>query len=74
MLKSTERLPDEVACHTEAVAPSPLAHPTKAYLHECVEEKFCELRLYGVLRSCDENPSEIHRLLLAWQSQLMWRG
>jgi len=33
-----------------------------------------ELRNDGVLRSCDENSSEIHRLLLAWQSQLMWRG
>jgi hypothetical protein len=51
VLKSTERPPEEVGCHTKSVAPSPLAHPTKAYLPECVEEGYCELRLYGVLRS-----------------------
>jgi hypothetical protein len=47
--KSTERPPVEVACHTKSVAPSLLAHPRKAYLPECVDDGYCELRLYGVL-------------------------
>jgi hypothetical protein len=51
VLKNTERPPEEVACHTKSVAPSPVAHPTKAYLPECVVEGYCELRLNGVLRS-----------------------
>jgi hypothetical protein len=41
------------------------------FSRQCLEGEFSELRLYGVLRSCDENSSEIHRLLLAWQSRLV---
>jgi hypothetical protein len=54
VLKSTGRPPEEIACHTKSVAPWPLAHPTKAYLPECVEGKFSDLRPNGVLRRWDE--------------------
>jgi hypothetical protein len=51
VLKSTERPPEEFGYHTKSLAPSPVAHPTKAYLPECVEEGYCELRRDGVLGS-----------------------
>jgi hypothetical protein len=33
-------------------SPSPRCKAGRVYSPECVEGEFCELRLYGVLRSC----------------------
>jgi hypothetical protein len=38
--------------------------PFRPCSRQCVEGRFCELRLYGVLRSCDKNSPRIHRCLL----------
>jgi hypothetical protein len=68
VLKSTERPPEEVACHTKSVAPSPLAHPTKAYLPERVEGLFSEVGIST--RNSLKSRSVVSR---PWNS-LVYRG
>src|SRR5215208_5069592 len=41
---------DGFRCH-DATSRPPGAYLTKAYAPKCLEEEFCELRLYGVLGS-----------------------
>src|SRR5215212_717522 len=58
---------DGFRCH-DATSRPPGAYLTKAYAPKCLEEEFCELRLYGVLGSLHHLATpKHHRRSLIWR-------